>query len=92
MILLNPKEQKYEYLDKRSREIMKKTIAFFENKGKKKLKQDDHERAWYADFIEFVKQEKIFATLMTPAGYGDEDSRWDTFRNCAFNEILGFYG
>ncbi|MBT8359096.1 MAG: acyl-CoA dehydrogenase [Deltaproteobacteria bacterium] len=92
MILLNPKEQKYEYLDKRSREIMKKTIAFFEKKGKKKLKQDDHERAWYADFIEFVKQEKIFATLMTPAGYGDEDSRWDTFRNCAFNEILGFYG
>ncbi len=92
MILLNPKNQKYDHLDERSREIMLKTIAFFENKGKKKLKEDDHERLWYADFIEFVKKEKIFATLMTPAGYGDEDSRWDTFRNCAFNEILGFYG
>ena len=92
MILLNPKKQKYEHLDERSREIMLKTIAFFENKGKKKLKEDDHERLWYADFIEFVKKEKIFATLMTPAGYGDEDSRWDTFRICAFNEILGFYG
>ena len=92
MILLNPKEQKYEYLDQKSREIMLKTIAFFENKGKKKLKEDDHERVWYADFVEFVKKEKIFATLMTPAGYGDEDSRWDTFRICAFNEILSFYG
>ena len=29
---------------------------------------------------------------MTPAGYGDDDSRWDTFRICDFNEILGFYG
>jgi len=92
VIFLNPKKQKYEYLDDRSREIMLKTIAFFENKGKKKLKEDDQERVWYADFLEFVKKEKIFSTFMTPAGYGDEDSRWDTFRICAFNEILGFYG
>ena len=92
MILLNPKKQKYEHLDERSREIMLKTVAFFENKGKKKLKEDDHERVWYTDFLEFVKKEKIFATLMTPAGYGDENSRWDTFRICSFNEILGFYG
>ncbi len=72
---------------------MLKTIAFFEKKGKKSLKDDDHERVWYADFLEFVKQEKIFATLLTPPAYTDDkDARWDTFRNCDFNEILGFYG
>ena len=71
---------------------MLKTIAFFENKGKKKLKEDDHERVWNYDFVEFVKKEKAFAILMTPASYGAADSRWDTFRICAFNEILGFYG
>jgi len=92
MILLNPKNEKFTHLDAESREIMQKTIAFFEGKGKTKLKEDDHERVWYADFVEFIKKEKIFATLMTPAGYGDEDSRWDTFRICDFNEILGFYG
>ncbi len=93
MILLNPKTQGYEHLDEKSREIMLKTIAFFEKKGKKKLKEDDHERVWYADFLEFVKQEKIFATLLTPPAYTDDkDARWDTFRNCDFNEILGFYG
>ena len=58
MIFLNPKKEKYEYLDERSREIMLKTIAFFENKGKKKIKQDDHERVWYADFVEFVKRKR----------------------------------
>ena len=71
---------------------MLKTVAFFEKKGKRQLKHDDHERVWYADFLEFVKREKIFATLLTPAPYGDGNKRWDTFRNCAFNEILGFYG
>ena len=30
---------------------MHKTIAFFENKGLKKVKEDDHARAWYADLL-----------------------------------------
>jgi len=91
-MLLHPKNETFKHLDPRSREIMLKTVAFFENKGKEKLKHDDHERVWYADFLEFLKDEKVFATLLTPTPYGDGDKRWDTFRNCAFNEILGFYG
>jgi acyl-CoA dehydrogenase len=92
MILLNPKKHERPYPDARSREIMLKTIDFFERKGKRQLKNDDRERLWYADFLEFVKRERIFATLLTPAGYGDADARWDTWRICEFNEILGFYG
>ena len=93
-MLLHPKNETFAYLDPRSREIMLKTVAFFENKGKEKLKHDDHERVWYADFLAFVKKEKVFATLLTPSPYsqGNRDKRWDTYRNCAFNEILGFYG
>jgi acyl-CoA dehydrogenase len=91
-MILNPKENQYEYLDEESRSIMLKTIEFFENKGKEKLKSDYHGRVWYADFIEFLKREKVFATLLTPSKYGEKDCRWDTYRNCAFNEILGFYG
>jgi acyl-CoA dehydrogenase len=93
MILLNPKQHDRYYPDERSREIMRKTIAFFENKGLRRIKEDDHARTWYADFLEFVKQEKLFATQLTPAQYGQTaDYRWDTWRNCEFNEILGFYG
>ncbi len=93
-MLLHPKTETFENLDIRSREIMQKTIDFFEQRGKARLKQDYHERAWYADFIEFIKKNEIFATLLTPSEYGDgnPDVRWDTCRNCAFNEILGFYG
>jgi acyl-CoA dehydrogenase len=92
MILLNPKVHDPPFADEKSREIMQKTIDFFENKGKKKLKADDQARTWYADFLDFVKEERLFATLLTPAEYGESDARWDTWRNCEFNEILSFYG
>ena len=92
-ILLNPKKHDRYYPDERSREIMLKTIEFFENKGKAKIKEDDHERVWYSDFIEFQGKNKIFAQLLTPEPYGkDENYRWDSWRICEFNEILAFYG
>jgi len=93
-MLLNPKKERFEHLDPRSREIMQKTIAFFEAKGKERLKADYHNRVWYDDFLEFVKENRIFTTLLTPAAFsaGDPDTRWDTSRICDFNEILGFYG
>jgi acyl-CoA dehydrogenase len=92
MKLLNPKTEKYEHLDEKSRNLMLKTIEFFENKGKLKVLEDDHNKVWYSDFLEFVKKEKAFSILMTPQGYGEKDSRWDSNRIMAFNEILGFYG
>jgi acyl-CoA dehydrogenase len=92
MLLLNPKLHSRPYRDPRSRQIMLRTIDFFEGKGKRKLKEDDRDRVWYADFLDFQRDEKLFATLLTPSGYGDADCRWDTWRNCEFNEILAFYG
>jgi acyl-CoA dehydrogenase len=92
MLLLNPKRHCRAYADARSREVMLATIDFFERKGKARIKEDYHARVWYADFLDFVKEEKIFATMCTPAGHGAPDSRWDTWRICEFAEILGFYG
>ncbi len=92
MILLDPKRLARAYPDDRSAEIMRKTVEFFETKGKKKLLLDYYARPWYADFLEFVRKERIFATMCTPAGEGAPDARWDTWRICEFAEILGFYG
>ncbi|RLB73204.1 MAG: acyl-CoA dehydrogenase [Deltaproteobacteria bacterium] len=92
-MILNPKKEKYGHLDERSREIMHKTIDFFEDMGLEKIKKDYHERVWYAEFIEFIKENRIFATLLTPSQYSiDPDARWDTSRNSDYSEILGFYG
>ena len=92
MTLLNPSHHDRAYPDERSRQVMLKTIEFFEKKGLARIKQDDHGAVWYQDFLDFVAAEGIFATMCTPAGYGADDSRWDTWRICEFAEILGFYG
>ena len=92
MILFNPRQLQAEHPDSKVNEILRKTVAFFEAKGKARLKADDQNRVWYTDFLEFVKREQVFSTLLTPAGYGGPDSRWDTSRLCVFNEVLGFYG
>jgi len=93
MILMNPKKYQTEYPDERSREIMLKTIEFFESRGRGQLKKDDHERAWYQEFLDFQKDQKIFSDLLTPSQYAlGPNARWDTWRNCGFNEIASFYG
>jgi acyl-CoA dehydrogenase len=92
MILLNPRNHVRKYPDDKSRQIMLKTIEFFENKGLKKIKQDWHQKNWNYDFVKFLKDSQVFATLMTPSGYGAADSRWDNYRNCEFSEISSFYG
>ncbi|GAB4532736.1 MAG: acyl-CoA dehydrogenase family protein [Anaerolineales bacterium] len=91
-MLLNPNHISENY-HPHLRRILQDTVAHFEARGKTQLKADDHARVWYGDFLDFIGREKIFATLLTPAGLSDDpEARWDTWRNCAFNEVLGFYG
>src|ERR1700704_2544750 len=92
MILLDPKRRDRAYADQRSTDVMRATIQFFESKGKAKLLDDYYSRVWYRDFLDFVRDNRIFATMCTPAGEGVGDGRWDTYRICEFGEILGFYG
>ncbi len=93
-MLLNPATAEFTHLDEASRQIMRRTISWFEEKGKKRLRKDHLDRLWYDDFLNFIKENKIFASLLTPPQYAGNlaNARWDTYRNCDFNEILGFYG
>ena len=86
MILLNPTKRQQTSQDDATDAIMRKTIGFFEAKGKAQLKHDDHERVWYSDFLAFQKEHRVFAQLLTPSSYADDEPgyRWDTSRNCEF--------
>ncbi len=92
--VFNPSTYDPSAFDEKTQRLLLATIDFFESRGKVALKEADHERRWYADFLDFVAREKVFATLLTPAAEGgdDPDKRWDTARICAFNEITAFYG
>src|SRR3954468_15698481 len=87
-LLFNPRTYDPAEFDEPTRRALLATIEFFEARGKRKLKDDDRDRVWYADFLDFVGRERIFASFLTPAaeasGPGAEDKRWDTARICAF--------
>jgi acyl-CoA dehydrogenase len=92
MFLLDPRHLAARPGDPATTALLEKTVRFFEQKGKTRLREDDLARTWYADFLEFSRREGLFATFLTPAGAGGPEARWDTGRNCALNEVLGFYG
>jgi len=93
-LLFNPHTYDPAHLDTETRRLLRATIDFFENRGKKALIESYIERVWYADFLDFAAKEGLFATFLTPAADGGDDpaKRWDTARNAALSEILGFYG
>jgi acyl-CoA dehydrogenase len=102
-LLFNPNTYDPQQFDPETRRLLRATIGFFEGLGKKRILDDDLAAQWPADFVDFVKREKLFATFLTPsefAGGADERSttdgvankRWDAARNAALSEILGFYG
>jgi acyl-CoA dehydrogenase len=93
-LLLNPNAFDPQQFDPETRRQLRALIEWFEDRGKVRLLQDDLTATWVADFLDFIKRERIFATFLTPSEFADGDSnkRWDTSRNAVLSEILGFYG
>ncbi|SBS77798.1 Acyl-CoA dehydrogenase domain-containing protein [uncultured Mycobacterium sp.] len=93
-LLFNPNTYDPRQFDPGTRRQLRALIDWFEERGKARLLQDDLDAVWVSDFLDFIKRERIFATFLTPSefGVGDDNKRWDTSRNAALSEILGFYG
>jgi acyl-CoA dehydrogenase len=91
MELFNPHNYKGCHPQPHTNDMHKAVIAYFENKGLTSIKKDWHEKVWNYEFVEFLKSQQVFATLMTPEGYG-ENAAWNSYRNVEFAEITGFYG
>ncbi|MFJ4776269.1 acyl-CoA dehydrogenase family protein [Streptomyces sp. NPDC088762] len=94
-LLFNPHTYDPAHFDPETRRLLRATVDWFEDRGKRKLIEDYRSRAWLADFLAFSAKEGLFATFLTPApaaGQDEPDKRWDTARIAALNEIFGFYG
>jgi len=94
-LLFNPRTYDPAHFDPETRRLLRATVDWFEERGKRRLIEDYRTRAWLGDFLAFAAKEGLFATFLTPAsaaGEDEGDKRWDTARIAALNEILGFYG
>lgn len=92
-LLFNPRTYDPAHFDPETRRLLRATVDWFEDRGKRRLIEDYRSRAWLTDFLAFSAKEGLFATFLTPASAaGQKDQRWDTARIAALNEIFGFYG
>lgn len=93
-LLFNPGTADFAEFDEETRRQLRAVIDWFEARGKTQLLRDDLDATWVADFLDFVKKERLFSTFLTPSAYanGDPNKRWDAARNAALSEIFGFYG
>ncbi|MGW7096477.1 acyl-CoA dehydrogenase family protein [Streptomyces sp. NPDC054874] len=98
-LLFNPRTYDPEHFDPETRRLLRATVDWFEERGKRRLIEDYRSRAWLGDFLAFSAKEGLFATFLTPASAAvgavagaEADRRWDTARIAALNEIFGFYG
>ena len=94
--LFNPRTLDFSQFDEETQRLLTAVVDWFEGRGKRRLLAENLDRVWYADFLEFAAKEKLFATFQTLAadafGPAAPAQRWDTARNAALSEILGFYG
>ncbi len=91
-LLLNPQKMEQVMPDKKTQDLFNLTVAFFEQKGSFSMRIDASSKRLPTDWYQFIKESGLFATLLTPAGYGDADARWDHYRITSASELLGFYG
>ncbi len=94
-LLFNPATYNPKSFDEGTRQRLLALVEFFEAKGLAKNKEEFFSGEWYTDYLDLVKEKKIFATFATPAEVGAlvgaDDARWDLARINELNEILGFY-
>ena len=76
-VLFNPQQFNGAEYDAKSRQMMLDTIAFFEHKGLRAIREDNSLKVWQDDWMKYQKEKGIFATALTAKGYGDDpDARF----------------
>jgi alkylation response protein AidB-like acyl-CoA dehydrogenase len=98
MLLFNPSAYDAAQYDEPTRRALLAVHRFFEAKGHAVLKAENHDAAWYDDFLEMIAREGIFARFGTPAAVGTltgatdaTTARWDTARNNDLSQLLAWY-
>jgi len=66
MLLFHPKSYDASRYDEATRRALLAVRTFFETKGHAALKQESHAARWYADFLEMLAREDVFARSARP--------------------------
>src|SRR4051794_33676782 len=70
---------------------IRKLIEFFDAKGLAALKREDRQQQWYADWLAYQAEHRLYATLLSPAQYSSPGSQLDLLRLARFLEAFGYF-
>ena len=69
-MIFNPRTYDPTHLDAESRRLLRATVDFFEERGKKALMAGYIDRAWYSDFLDFAAKEAFSGPIAALVGVG----------------------
>ena len=70
---------------------IRKVVEFFDNKGLKKLKEEDQSERWYADWVTYQGENKIFASLLSTKAHSTLGHHFSVLKLTRFMEVIGYF-
>jgi acyl-CoA dehydrogenase len=71
--------------------LIAKLVSFFEAKGLAALKEEDRCETWYADWLDYQRAHRLYASLLTPRAYATADGGFDLLRMARFLEVFAYH-
>ena len=68
-----------------------KLVEFFHGKGLAALKQEDQREEWYEDWLAYQAEHRIYASVLSPAGFSSLGNHFDLLRYARFLEVFGYF-
>jgi acyl-CoA dehydrogenase len=70
---------------------VRKLVDFFEAKGLAALKDEDQREQWYADWITYQAEHRIYASVLSPRQYTTLGTDLDLLRLARFVELFAYF-
>ncbi|HZN66599.1 MAG TPA: acyl-CoA dehydrogenase family protein [Tepidisphaeraceae bacterium] len=64
---------------------------FFERKGLAAIKEEDRGEQWYADWLAYQAEHRLYAALLSPRDYSTLGHEFDLLRVTRFLEVFGYF-
>ncbi len=90
-VLLNPNKMSGTFPDAKTNQVMKDVRDYFENFGKLQILKDVADKRDLEDWYKYQGSKNIYSTMLTPTGYGNEDTSFDLSKISAISELFAFY-
>jgi acyl-CoA dehydrogenase len=71
--------------------VVRSLVEFFEHKGLAALKDEDRQERWYDDWINYQRQHRLYASLLSPAQYSSRGNSFDLLRYSRFLEVFAYF-